>query len=968
MVTDASAKTVIHVATWGSDVNSGLDASAPKATLTSALIQSRGIAGSETIELAGGHYYLTQKLSLNSIDNGLAITSKAGETATLHGGPNVAGGWVGNGDGSYSKYIGSQMLAGSVEDLHINGDRVQVARYPNAGLGDFDQGYLLTAPGTGGTGTSTLKFTVGSLPVISDLNDLRISVYDTNQWANVNAKIASIDYATGTINLAETATFHRYGEGARFYLYNSHDLLDASNEFDYDSASKTLTVRPDNATELAAGNSVTAATLDTLIEITGASGITISDLGLTDTTYHGTDRVKPWDKNGGGAIQVVSSSDIVIAGNTIDNVGVGLNVQSSSGVDILDNHVTDVAGNGIYLAGRYGTTTVNQDVQIAGNTVSDTGQIFVESAGIWLQGTANSSIHDNLVSNSSQFGIMEGSVRTNGSDFSHDNIIEYNVIHNVNTATAEGAGIKLYGVVSGNQTDTIVRYNWIDGVTQSMTKANGTLWGEHEWSKDSYPRPIAPGINVEGYVSSTDIYGNVVTNSYGGIYLNGGTDNAIHDNLIHGGDSEALSVRYPSGTVMSGNEISQNIVYLANTNAAAVRVMNTSSDNGIVSFSDNLYDGPAIDANAFLTWNSRFAGGSYTGSFSNWASSAYASSGETNAAATLINAAASDYRPSATSPAWALGFDGLNERLHGIITGAESFPPSVSPPVVPPPPPPPPTSGSTTTIVLDVSGDPYGDNVDLGPYPIMELLVNGIRVGAPTVVVTDHDTGMWERFTFEAPIAGSAITQIGISFTNDHASTPYDPAKDRALYVEDVTANDVTFLPTAGTIYLPDGSTRVGNEKIAWTGVLKIGTEGLIPDKDAPATSFSVSVEASSAPYGDAVSPGPYAKFDLLVNGSIISTVEATADRRIGQWTEYNINVDMPIAQAHTLQIRYFNDYSNAGGDRNLYLRDLVVDGEGLNFPSATYYRTNGPTIAGTGNMVWRGTLEFNLDTLVHSA
>jgi hypothetical protein len=212
MATDANGNAIIYVATSGNDSNTGLSASAPKATLAAALVQSRGMSGSETIELAGGDYYLTQKLSLGSIDDGLTITSKAGQTATLHGGPNVAGGWTANGDGTWSKYIGDQILAGSVEDLHINGDRAQVARYPNAGLGDFDNGFLLTAPGTGGTGTTTLKFDVGALPVIGDTNDLRISVYDTNQWANINAKIASINYTTGTITLAETATFHRYGE------------------------------------------------------------------------------------------------------------------------------------------------------------------------------------------------------------------------------------------------------------------------------------------------------------------------------------------------------------------------------------------------------------------------------------------------------------------------------------------------------------------------------------------------------------------------------------------------------------------------------------------------------------------------------------------------------------------------------------------------------------------------------------
>lgn len=1009
MATDSNGKTIIYVSSSGSDGNSGLEANAPLASLDAAVAASRALSGSETIELAGGDYYLTKTVALNAADNGLTITSAPGATATLHGGPNVAGGWTDNGDGSFSKSIADLGLTASVEDLHVNGDRVQEARFPNAAIGEFNAGYLLTAAGTDGYGATTLKFDPGAIPAISDTSDLRVSVYGGNQWSNANPTVASVDSASGTITLSESIPWHDYGADARFYLYSSADLLDAPGEFDYDSSTQTITVIPNDPAALAEGNSVTASMLDSLILINGASGITIDGLGLTDTTYHGSDRSLQWSQGSGGAVAVSGSSGIAVTDNQIDDVGVGVNASSVSDLSITGNTITDVAGNGVYIAPVHNTGNLNSNVTVADNTIQNTGTVAVETGGVWATGLVDSTISGNSIADSAQMGILVGSTRSNGTDPSYGNTINGNVIRNVNTATADGAGIKLFGAADGAVHDNAITNNGIDGVTQSMTRPDGSLWGEGEWSSNTYPQPIAAGVYLDTRVAGTEIAGNVIANSYGGVYIYGGSDNAVHDNVLYSNVGASIDLANIPGLAMTANTVSENVTYLDDDQSAAIRVSNSTADNAIASFSNNTYYGPELDGDAFLTWGSRLDSGAFGGTFEEWTQANYAISGEQKADALLADVAAGNYQPAEGSPVWTKGFDGIDPALLAKLTGSGvvSPPPTTTEPVDTADPgtgteaggadtPAAPDEGTGgTTITVDVAGDAYGNSWDAGPNPEFKFYVNGEQVGETTAVTADHGSGEWQGVSFATDLAGSEITSLAVEFVNDYAGVPYSPENDRNLWVQGVTVNGTTFTAGEGAVIAGDGSSSAGvsglytNAALTWSTAGKIGGADPVAATTAPAEAvegagsaetaasgsetFTIAIDAASDHAGDASTGGPAAELELYVNGEQVGqTTAVTTEHDSGDWQTLGFEVTMDPADLASLAVAFVNDDAAEGADstvgRNLWVQDVTVQGTTLAAADGVIANPDGSIQPGQEVLYSNAALGFDLSTLVASA
>jgi hypothetical protein len=92
------------------------------------------------------------------------------------------------------------------------------------------------------------------------------------------------------------------------------------------------------------------------------------------------------------------------------------------------------------------------------------------------------------------------------------------------------------------------------------------------------------------------------------------------------------------------------------------------------------------------------------------------------------------------------------------------------------------TGGAGQDVVtVRASGDDWeGD-------PAFELLVNGKRVDASTVVTGDRDEGEWDTFTFRGDFDLDGTDRVEVRFLNDHYEG--SSSRDRNLHVDEVTLN-----------------------------------------------------------------------------------------------------------------------------------------------------------------------------------
>jgi hypothetical protein len=71
--------------------------------------------------------------------------------------------------------------------------------------------------------------------------------------------------------------------------------------------------------------------------------------------------------------------------------------------------------------------------------------------------------------------------------------------------------------------------------------------------------------------------------------------------------------------------------------------------------------------------------------------------------------------------------------------------------------------------------------------------------------------------------------------------------------------------------------------------------------------------------------------FAFLVDGKTIDTTNlVTADHKAGQWQTFTFTGDFDAAgtQSHRVGIKFDNNLSGSGGDRNLYVDEVTFNGQ----------------------------------------
>ena len=117
------------------------------------------------------------------------------------------------------------------------------------------------------------------------------------------------------------------------------------------------------------------------------------------------------------------------------------------------------------------------------------------------------------------------------------------------------------------------------------------------------------------------------------------------------------------------------------------------------------------------------------------------------------------------------------------------------------------------------------------------------------------------------------------------------------------------------------------------------------------AMSYDVSVDASGLSYkGTPI-------LSVVVNGKPAGTAPITVDKTGHQIVDFKVDADI----VNTVAIGYINDYADKGGDRNLYIKGVTLNGYPLDLAKATFADRNGASITNSMQLGKSHSGNFNI-------
>jgi hypothetical protein len=206
------------------------------------------------------------------------------------------------------------------------------------------------------------------------------------------------------------------------------------------------------------------------------------------------------------------------------------------------------------------------------------------------------------------------------------------------------------------------------------------------------------------------------------------------------------------------------------------------------------------------------------------------------------------------------------------------------------------------------------------------------------------------------PTAVNPGARVDVVFTNDGSNG----TEDRNLYVDSLTVNGATLLPTSPGVTVDLGSGAAafdginvisGRSGILWNAALRF----FAPDNNAP----KVTVRARGSLAGNV---GPL--MTLFVGGTAVGSAEV----RSTTFADHVYSLGSAVAPGTRVDVVFSNDGTNGTEDRNLYVESLTVNsatllptGAGVTVDvgsgAAAFDGVN--VIAGRTDILWNAALRF---------
>ncbi len=604
---------VFFVATNGNDAWSGSLASpdrgssdGPFATLPRALAAARqfkagqGNAGTSTVFMRDGNYYLSEPLVIKVEDSNLKILAYQGEHPVISGGRLIRN-W------KEVEVGGKQLWAAEIpeardgkwifRELWVNGERRVRARHPNTGYFSIE-GLPDKAP-EWTKGHTRFQFREGDLKSWPSVTNGEVVAM--SRWVESRLPVTSVDESTHIVNFGKRSVFELQKDDL-YYIEGLVEVLDAPGEWYLDAAEGKLFYAP-IAGEKPDKIEAIAPVLAQLIRFEGKPeagqfvehiefrGLTFAhtewNLARVGDTKDRSDWPAPTSEVGGFSQAAIGVPGAVWGEGVRAGVfeecrfvhlgSYGLELaRGCQSNQISRCELSDLGAGGI----KIGETAIRTNVveMAQGNEVSDCkihggGKLYQSAIGVWIGQSPNNRILHNAIYDFYYTGISIGWTWGYGPALASNNIVEFNHVHHIGVMSdgdgpvlSDMAGIYMLGKQPGTR---VVNNLWHD---MAATKYGG--WG-------IYTDEGSSGILIESNV--------VYRTTHGGFHQHYGETNIVRTNIFAFARDQQLQRSRDEDHVSFS--FSNNIVYF---------------DKGVLLGSTWKNDRFAMDGNVY--WDTRLAG------------------------------------------------------------------------------------------------------------------------------------------------------------------------------------------------------------------------------------------------------------------------------------------------------------------------------------------------------------------------
>jgi hypothetical protein len=385
----------------------------------------------------------------------------------------------------------SRAVVPAHSELFFDHRPMTLARWPNAG--DFSNiaGYPAASDRVDEHGGN-----VGELPGgfhysgdrpkrWRDVNDLRVHGYWSYDWANSYERVASLDVTQRLVKTAPPHGLYGFRKNQRFYFLNVLEELDQPGEWFLDRKSGVLYFWPPDAE---ARETVISLLDQPLLRLKDVSHVTFRGLVLEATR--------------GNAVEIRGGTGNRIAGCLIRNIGnTGVVIEGGTGHAVAGCDLLDTGDGGVSLTGGDRKTLAP-----GGHFVED---CHFQRNGRWskcyvpavaMTGVGLRASH-NLIHDHPHCAILF---------WGNDHLMEFNEIHHIALETGDVGAIytgRDY-TFRGNK----IRHNFIH-------HTGGVGMG-------------SMGVYMDDCVSGTEIFGNIFHQVHWAMFIGGGRDHRVVNNLF----------------------------------------------------------------------------------------------------------------------------------------------------------------------------------------------------------------------------------------------------------------------------------------------------------------------------------------------------------------------------------------------------------------------------------------------------
>ncbi len=444
-----------------------------------------------TVFIRNGTYFLPATWTFTLVDSGTATTpivyaNYPGEAPVISAGQLLTN-WVQNSNGRWQTTL---PLGTYFTQLWVNGAR----RYPAR---TTPNGYLYVTGAYSTTGSTTtvdqLSYDIppaGGVPAtMANLGDVDLIVFEA--WNVSHMRIVSVNTTTRRIVTKKTLKKSGYSgfiPGHHFLLANVKEALKQPAQFYLDRSSGVLTYIP-KAGEVLGSAEIIAPKLQQILTASQLSYVTFQGL-----TFAHSDWQVPTDGYVGSqadattpsALSLTNSTGVVFEGDTIAHTGAhGIEFQGP-GIpggatpylaQFQDGLIYDTGAGGIRVGAKVTTCntdqTVPQNVYIGNNLITGGGRVLAGAYGIHVGDAHHILIEHNEVSDFYNNAVGVGFNWNYSCNRSHDNIVQFNHLHNLGQGVTSDMGGVYY--LSGLNTGNKILNNKVHDVNHDPAGYGG--WG-----------------------------------------------------------------------------------------------------------------------------------------------------------------------------------------------------------------------------------------------------------------------------------------------------------------------------------------------------------------------------------------------------------------------------------------------------------------------------------------------------------